>query len=70
MARQNLPASKLDRYVKIMFDVVVLYIYIGGSKRACVHFGVNTWLAAHVNCRLPYAASVAPEQPAHPRSLI
>ena len=28
------------------------------------------WLAADVNCRLPYADSVALEQPAHPRSLI
>ena len=31
---------------------------------------INPWLAADVICRLPYADSVAPDQPAHPRSLI
>ena len=31
---------------------------------------LNPWLAAHVICRLLYADIVAPNQPAHPRSLI
>ena len=36
----------------------------------CCLWCFNPWLAAHINCRLPYVDSVAPDQPAHPRSLI
>ena len=43
---------------------------MASSTRPNPFYKVNPWLAAHVNCRLPYADSVAPDQPAHPRSLI